>query len=61
MSVTELATPPAAPQPPPAALTGRRHDRRPKEYGFRAVLLACLAVGIIFLAVLLTYVLIEGW
>jgi phosphate transport system permease protein len=61
VSVTELATPPAAPQPPPAALTGRRHDRAPKEYGFRAVLLACLAVGIVFLAVLLTYVLIEGW
>ena len=61
MSVTELATPPAAPQPPPAALTGRRHDRAPKEYGFRAVLLACLAVGVIFLAVLLAYVLIEGW
>jgi phosphate transport system permease protein len=61
VSVTELATSPAAPQPPPAALTGRRHDRAPKEYGFRAVLLACLAVGVIFLAVLLTYVLIEGW
>ena len=61
MSVTELATPPPAPQPPSAALTGRRHDRAPKEYGFRAVLLACLAVGVIFLTVLLAYVLIEGW
>jgi len=61
MSVTELATPPPVPQPPSAALTGRRHDRAPKEYGFRAVLLACLAVGVIFLTVLLAYVLIEGW
>jgi phosphate transport system permease protein len=60
VSVTELATPPAAPQPPPD-LTGRRHDRTPKEYGFRSVLLACLAVGVIFLTVLLAYVLIEGW
>ena len=61
MTVTDLMTPPPAPPQPPPVLTGRRHDRAPKEYGFRAVLLVCLAVGIAFLAVLLTYVLTEGW
>ena len=51
----------AAAQPPGPVLTRRRHDRAPTEVGFRAVLLACLAVGIVFLVVLLAYVLIEGW
>lgn len=32
-----------------------------KETGFRLALLACLAVGIAFLAVLLAYVLVKGW
>lgn len=57
MSTTELAQ---APTPPPV-VTGRSHDRSPKAYGFRLLLLGCLAVGIVFLAVLLGYVLIEGW
>lgn len=61
MSVTELATPPPAPPEPPPALTGRGHDKTPREYAFRAILLACLGVGVVFLVVLLAYVLIEGW
>lgn len=61
MSVTELAAPPPAPPEPPPILTGRRLDRAPKEYAFRAILLACLGVGVVFLTVLLAYVLIEGW
>jgi phosphate transport system permease protein len=61
MTATELAhPPPAAPQPPPV-LTGRRHDRTPREVGFRGILFGCLAVGIVFLVVLLAYVLVEGW
>lgn len=60
MSTTELAQAPAPPPPPPV-VTGRSHDRSPKAYGFRLLLLGCLAVGIVFLAVLLGYVLIEGW
>src|SRR5215207_3000984 len=61
MTATELAyPPPAAPQPPPV-LTGRGHDRSPKEVGFRGILFGCLAVGIVFLVVLLAYVLVEGW
>jgi phosphate transport system permease protein len=61
MTATELAhPPPAAPQPPPV-LTGRGHDRTPKEVGFRGILFGCLAVGIVFLVVLLAYVLVEGW
>jgi phosphate transport system permease protein len=51
---------PAAPDQKPV-LTGRGHDRSPKEVGFRWILLACLAVGVVFLVVLLAYVLIEGW
>lgn len=58
MSTTELAQ---APTPPPPVVTGRSHDRSPQAYGFRLLLLGCLAVGIVFLAVLLGYVLIEGW
>ncbi|MGH8775004.1 MAG: phosphate ABC transporter permease PstA [Jiangellaceae bacterium] len=61
MTVTELTPPPSAPQPPPPVLTGRSHERAPKEYGFRALLMGCLAVGIVFLVVLLAYVLREGW
>ncbi len=34
---------------------------RPVDRAFKWILLLCLAVGIIFLAVLLTYVLVKGW
>jgi phosphate transport system permease protein len=51
---------PAPPEQKPV-LTGRGHDRSPKEVGFRGLLMACLAIGVIFLVVLLVYVLIEGW
>jgi len=61
VTVTERTPPPpSAPQAPPL-LTGRGHDRAPREYGFRTVLLICLGIGIVFLAVLLVYVLLEGW
>ncbi len=61
MTVTEL-TPPAPAAPPPGpVVTGRGHDRSPKEVGFRGLLLGCLAVGIVFLVALLIYVLVEGW
>ncbi len=61
MTATDLISfDPAAPDQKPV-LTGRGHDRSPKEVGFRWILLACLAVGVIFLVVLLAYVLIEGW
>ncbi len=39
-------------------LAGRR---RPLEPAFRAVLLASLVIAVVFLAVLLFYVLNEGW
>ncbi|MET0741200.1 MAG: phosphate ABC transporter permease PstA [Candidatus Nanopelagicales bacterium] len=62
MSVTTQARPTPPPAPPPGPiLTGTAHDDRPLERGFKVVLFACLAVGIIFLAVLLGYVLIQGW
>jgi phosphate transport system permease protein len=51
---------PAPPEQPPV-LTGRGHDRSPKEIGFRGLLMTCLAIGVVFLVVLLAYVLIEGW
>ena len=34
---------------------------RPVDRGFRWILLLCLAIGIIFLGVLLTYVTVKGW
>ncbi|MEV0171141.1 phosphate ABC transporter permease PstA [Streptomyces sp. NPDC050803] len=43
----------------PRKLTGPRF--RPGESAFRLLLLCCLSVGIIFLGVLLTYVLVEAW
>lgn len=61
MSV-DLAQRPPTPAPDQRrALTGRQHDRTPRELGFKGVLLACLAVGIVFLGALLVYVFIEGW
>ena len=61
-----MSSPPTAPPKPegPAppvrvSLTGPRF--RPGESVFRWLLLACLAVGIAFLAVLLAYILIEAW
>ncbi|MBC6458589.1 phosphate ABC transporter permease PstA [Actinomadura sp. HBU206391] len=48
-----------APEAPSASgLSGRR---RPLEPAFKAVLLASLVVAVVFLAVLLFYVLNEGW
>jgi phosphate transport system permease protein len=62
VTATDLIHPASsAPPPPGPILTGRGHDRGPKEVGFRGLLLGCLAVGVVFLAVLLAYVLIEGW
>lgn len=52
--VTEPPSPAA-----PRKLAGPRF--RPDESAFRVLLLCCLAVGIIFLGVLLTYVLVEAW
>ncbi|WP_328870949.1 phosphate ABC transporter permease PstA [Streptomyces sp. NBC_00287] len=43
----------------PRKLSGPRF--RPGETAFRLVLLCCLAVGVIFLGVLITYVLVEAW
>jgi phosphate transport system permease protein len=51
---------PATPEQKPV-FTGPGHDRSPKERAFRGMLMACLAIGVIFLVVLLAYVLIEGW
>ncbi|MBC2902466.1 phosphate ABC transporter permease PstA [Streptomyces cupreus] len=45
--------------PAPRKLAGPRF--RPGESAFRLLLLCCLAVGIIFLGVLITYVLVEAW
>ncbi len=57
-SATEVATSAARPF---EVATARAHDRSPKERAFRVMLLGCLAVGIFFLAVLLTRVLVDGW
>jgi phosphate transport system permease protein len=61
VTITDITPPAPAAQPRRPQLTGRSHDRSPKELGFRGLLLGCLAVGVIFLIVLLAYVLIEGW
>ncbi|MFE6337323.1 phosphate ABC transporter permease PstA [Streptomyces sp. NPDC057798] len=45
--------------PAPRKLAGPRF--RPGESVFRLLLLCCLAVGIIFLGVLISYVLVEAW
>ncbi|MGW0596823.1 hypothetical protein ACWD11_06690 [Streptomyces sp. NPDC002776] len=47
------------PHPAPRKLAGRCF--RPRESAFRLILLCCLAVGIIFLGVLISYVLVEAW
>jgi phosphate transport system permease protein len=61
VTATDLvAFDPSPPEQPPV-LTGRGHDRGPKEIAFRGLLVTCLAVGVVFLVVLLAYVLIEGW
>ncbi|MBD0292981.1 MAG: phosphate ABC transporter permease PstA [Jiangellaceae bacterium] len=61
MTATDLiAFEPAPPEPRPA-MTGPGHDRTPVQRAFRLILLGCLAVGVVFLAVLLAYVLTEGW
>ena len=61
MTATDLISfgSPAPEQKP--VFTGPGHDRTPKERGFRGLLVACLAIGVVFLVVLLAYVLIEGW
>ena len=61
MTATDLVSFDPAPAEQPPALTGRGHDHGPKEVGFRGLLLSCLAIGVVFLVVLLGYVLIEGW
>jgi phosphate transport system permease protein len=46
----------------PASTSGLAGPRfRPGESAFRWMLFACLAIGIVFLGVLLTYVLVEAW
>ncbi|MXM64458.1 phosphate ABC transporter permease PstA [Streptomyces sp. HUCO-GS316] len=46
----------------PAGTSGLSGPRfRPGESAFRWMLFACLAIGIVFLGVLLTYVLVEAW
>ncbi|GGV28766.1 phosphate transport system permease protein PstA [Streptomyces longisporoflavus] len=57
MTDIRVTEPPAHAEP--RKLGGPRF--RPGEAAFRALLLCCLAVGIIFLGVLLTYVLVEAW
>lgn len=48
--------------PDVAALTAHRpHDKAPLDIAFRAILRGCLAVGVIFLVVLLAVVLVRGW
>ena len=60
--MTATATPPARPATGSTRpLAGHDHDRSPRERAFRAALLACLAVGVAFLAVLVSYVLVDGW
>ncbi|MWA08572.1 phosphate ABC transporter permease PstA [Streptomyces sp. BA2] len=57
MTDIRVTEPPA--RAAPRKLAGPRF--RPGETAFRTLLLCCLAVGIIFLGVLLTYVLVEAW
>lgn len=57
MTDIRVTEPPA--QAAPRKLAGPRF--RPGETAFRTLLLCCLGVGIIFLGVLLTYVLVEAW
>jgi phosphate transport system permease protein len=45
--------------PAPSPLKGR--GERPLDRAFRYLLLAALGVGLVFLAVLLTYVTVRGW
>ena len=49
------------PQVADAQLDLQGSGARPLDRAFKWILLLCLAVGIIFLGVLLTYVLIKGW
>ncbi|MFP3986393.1 phosphate ABC transporter permease PstA [Streptomyces sp. E11-3] len=57
MTATIKDAPPAAPGR--GTLSGPRF--RPGESIFRWVLLACLAIGFIFLVALLAYILVEAW
>ncbi|WP_079171315.1 MULTISPECIES: phosphate ABC transporter permease PstA [unclassified Streptomyces] len=60
MTTTPTQAPtPAARKPERGLLAGPRF--RPGETLFRWLLLACLAVGVVFLVSLLTYVLAEAW
>ena len=52
------------PVAPPAPTPGRRLAGprfRPGEAAFRWLLFCCLAIGIVFLAVLMIYILVEAW
>lgn len=51
--------PPAVSETVPR-LTGKPHEKRPRERLFTWVLLACIGVSVAFLAVLLTYLVIDG-
>ncbi|MDK1472247.1 phosphate ABC transporter permease PstA [Streptomyces sp. 549] len=59
-----MSAPTLTKQSPPAP-AGRRNLAgprfRPAESLFRWMLLACLAIGMVFLAALLTYVIVEAW
>lgn len=57
MTEIRVTEPPAPAQP--RKLAGPRF--RPGESAFHVLLLCCLAVGIIFLGVLITYILVEAW
>jgi phosphate transport system permease protein len=53
--------PAPSPAEQPLTTSKRRHDDAPLDVAFRALLRGCLAVGIVFLIVLLAVVLIRGW
>ena len=57
--MTATATPPQVLPEPPAQL--QPETRSPKEWIFRAVLFACLAIAMVFLVVLIVFLVQRGW
>jgi phosphate transport system permease protein len=58
VSVTELDQIHGTPPP----VTGRRpHEAQPRNRLFQAALLGCLVLALVFLIVLLTYLVVDGW
>jgi phosphate transport system permease protein len=57
----ERAPEPESPEQASTLTATRTHDQAPLDVAFRAVLRGCLAVGVVFLVVLLAVVIIKGW